>query len=519
MFIFYDTETTGLNRDFDQILQIALVFTDENLNVLSSKKLECRRSPWSIPSPGAMLITGFTPDDLKSAKISHAQMMAEVVGWTKGRHWPVIFAGYNTLGFDEGIFAANLEQTLHDQGLTTATNPYNNKLNGRFDVFSVVKAAYAYMPGALKLDEKNEYGSVKLSLMSVAEQNGVVLSAHDAHDAMNDIRATLDLAKVIRKVAPDLWDQMTRMSTRAGVDKFIAAHPVFTHSIVTVGKVNAGVVCPVADGVFFDLTQDPTKVMAMSEDELVNVFTQKGPRPFRTYNAAEQPILMPLDQSDAVLPKDFNEALAQSRAQLIASDPAFMARVAKAREMVAAQAVKPAPVQPELSGGVAIDPAVQLKLNQWKKDFLEAPDWKSAAAIVDRFYSDLGCAEGAKPELRRFANFAGRLVYEHAPECLSADKLKKMREYIAKRVLATDTNVAWPTIPKARKELEQIEQERQSGSSKWKHVQDKDIRALKLYYTALEKEYAPYLPASKPASNDNPPDAGQDKKHGGGFRP
>jgi oligoribonuclease (3'-5' exoribonuclease) len=35
VFVFYDTETTGLDRDFTQILQIALVFTDDDLNILS----------------------------------------------------------------------------------------------------------------------------------------------------------------------------------------------------------------------------------------------------------------------------------------------------------------------------------------------------------------------------------------------------------------------------------------------------------------------------------------------------
>ena len=74
MYIFYDTETTGLDKDFSQILQIALVFTDDKLNILSSKKIECRRSPWVVPTPGAMLTTGFVPDDLKNNPYSHFEM-------------------------------------------------------------------------------------------------------------------------------------------------------------------------------------------------------------------------------------------------------------------------------------------------------------------------------------------------------------------------------------------------------------------------------------------------------------
>ena len=103
MFVFYDTETTGLDTDFCQILQIALVFTDDNLNILSQKKLECRRSPWIVPSPGALFITGFNPDDLKFNKLSHYEMMQDVNNWLRGQHWPITFIGYNSIAYDEPL--------------------------------------------------------------------------------------------------------------------------------------------------------------------------------------------------------------------------------------------------------------------------------------------------------------------------------------------------------------------------------------------------------------------------------
>src|SRR5690606_35594229 len=118
VYIFYDTETSGLDTDFSQILQIALVFTDDNLNILASKKAECRRSPWVIPSPGSMLITGFTPDDLKKRKTSHFDMMQDIDQWARSQHWPVTFAGYNNHGFDEHVLEQNLYHNLLDKNLT-----------------------------------------------------------------------------------------------------------------------------------------------------------------------------------------------------------------------------------------------------------------------------------------------------------------------------------------------------------------------------------------------------------------
>src|SRR5690606_19080980 len=75
------------------------------------------------------------------------------------------------------------------------------------------------------------------------------------------------------------------------------------------------------------------------------------------------------------------------------------------------------------------------------------------------------------------------------------------------------------TVAKARKELEQIERERTAGKPRWKDVTDTQIRSLKLYYTSMEKEYAPYYTqAAQPPVNDNAT-KGPDAPHGGNAPP
>ena len=60
-YIFYDTETTGLETAFAQILQFAAIKTDENLNELERFDIRCRLQPHIVPSPGAMLVTVSCP--------------------------------------------------------------------------------------------------------------------------------------------------------------------------------------------------------------------------------------------------------------------------------------------------------------------------------------------------------------------------------------------------------------------------------------------------------------------------
>jgi len=95
-----------------------------------------------------------------------------------------------------------------------------------------------------------------------------------------------------------------------------------------------------------------------------------------------------------------------------------------------------------------------------------------------------------------------------------------MKKHIASRLLNPDPKAPYMTIAKARKELEQIERERAAGKPRWKEVTDTQIRSLKLYYTAMEKEYAPYY---TPATGAAPAPANDDKKtppqHGGNAPP
>lgn len=522
MYIFYDTETSGLDKEFSQILQIALVFTDDDMNILSSKKVECRRSPWVVPSPGAMLITGFTPDQLKNNKLSHYEMMHEVDDWARAQYWPVIFSGFNNHGFDEEVLAHNLHQTLLDPGLTTAANAGNGQENTCCDVSVITRAVTMYMPGALTLETKNEFGYPSMSLMNVAQQNGVTLSSEDAHDAMNDIKATVGLAKVLKKLAPTIWDHMMTLSTPAGVDDFVRDHKIFTTGYLGYGKTRGAVVTAVTERaedpavVMFDLSYDPAPYLDMTVEQLKDVIlTQnkrvKGPqppKPFRMESKLRQPVLMPMQMSDAVIPAKFDEKQADARADAVRNHPSFAQNLARAAELAYAEEhPKPAYPQAEQQMG-AIDPAVRSRLDKWMKDFNAAPDWPAAAAMLDGFYTEFEQDMKADPSLRRFVQFAGRIVFENAPGTLPPEKQQAMKQYIASHVLSSNPAAPQMTIAKAREELAKIEQERAEGKSKWQHVTDTQLRSLKLYYTAIEKEYAPYLnPGADqtPANDDSAP--------------
>lgn len=527
MFVFYDTETTGLDRDFTQILQIGLLFTDDDLNVLSSKKLDCRNSPWELPGPIALLTTGFTPDDLKTSKLSNYEMMQEVSDWLKGQHWPLTFVGYNSIDFDEPILAQNFYQNLLPPGLTSSKNAVNGQSNGRADVLHMVETTALYMPGALKLDELNYYGSPSMTLKNVARQNGVTLSDADAHDALNDIKATVGVAKVIKKVAPQIWEQAMKLATVEGVDKFLDDNDIFTSTKFMYGRADkTGVMTALAGDALFDLKTDPASYMMMTVDELKDVFLSKSGNPFIQINKGKQPVLMPMNLSDAVLTEKDDITLYEKRAKAIKADQGFLDNVAKAALLARQEKQSAAPAapeeMPEKMMNKAVSAPVQKKLDVWAAEFREAADWHGRAILAEGFQERFKGELAADPSLARFGKLAARLVFEHAPDELTAAKQDYMKKFIAARILNPDLKTPYMTIAKARKDLQQIEWLRaKPDSDKWKEVTDTDIRKLKLYYTAIEKEFAGYA-APKPAANANiprPPSPAAKKPANGNLKP
>ncbi len=516
MFVFYDTETTGLDRDYTQILQIGLLFTDPDLNILSSKKIDCRNAPWRLPSPGAMLTTGFTPDTLKNSKNSNFELMQELDDWLRMKHWPLVFLGYNSLAFDEPVLEQNLYQNLMPPGLTTAGNKINGQSNGRADVMRMVQMVAVYMPSALKLDILNYYGSPSMSLKNVAQQNGVALSDDDAHDALNDIRATVGVAKLIKKAAPQIWDLAIRLSRASGVEDFLGKNELFTTASPGPNKeINASVLTALAPQkdsgtahALFNVRVDPAPYLQMTVEQLKDALLGKpgaADNPFIVIRKDKQPALMPMDMSDPVLTDEDDIALYKKRVKTLKADKAFQDRVAEAAALAHAEKH---PVQRGAAEEMlekAVDPAARDKLDDWALEFREAADWPARAALVKGFRQRFAVELAADPSLDRFVKMAERIVYEHAPEEITAAQREGMKKAIAAHLLNPDLDAPYMTVARARKELQKIEwQRRQEGDVKWSHVTDSDIRRLKLYYTAIEKEYAPYSPYAaqeKPAAD------------------
>ena len=86
-YVFTDTETTGLDINFSQIIQIGSILTDESLHQENSQDIGCKLLPWVVPSPEAYLVHKKV-ESLQEDAMSHYEMMKLLrstwVDWSKG---------------------------------------------------------------------------------------------------------------------------------------------------------------------------------------------------------------------------------------------------------------------------------------------------------------------------------------------------------------------------------------------------------------------------------------------------
>jgi len=128
-YLFYDTETTGLNPCFDQVLTFACIRTDTELNELDRTTITIRLRKDIIPSPGAFLTHGLSFDELESGITEYqaAGKIHELVNTPS-----TVSIGYNSLEFDDEFLRFMFYRNLMDP----YTHQYRNNCS-RMDILPV----------------------------------------------------------------------------------------------------------------------------------------------------------------------------------------------------------------------------------------------------------------------------------------------------------------------------------------------------------------------------------------------
>lgn len=229
-FLFYDIETTGFNKAFDQVIQFAAIRTDENFNEIEQKEILIKLRKDIVPSPGAIITHRISIPDLLNGECEY-DAIKSIHGMLNKPG--TISLGYNTLGFDDEFLRFAFYRNL----LTPYTHQYANGCS-RMDLFPMVVMYRLYRKQVLQWPELNNKVSLKLENLSDANN----LAKGPAHDAMVDVKATVALAKILFR-EKEMWQYLTAYFDKSLDQERVARLPETFQSqmgIHTLGLIHSG---------------------------------------------------------------------------------------------------------------------------------------------------------------------------------------------------------------------------------------------------------------------------------------
>ncbi|MET4129931.1 exonuclease domain-containing protein [Roseovarius sp. MBR-6] len=424
-FVFYDLETTGISPAFDQPLQFAAIRTDDSFVEIERVNLRCRIAPHIIPSPQALIVTGVTPEQLLDPELPSLFEFTQTIMDLTERWAPATWAGFNTIRFDEEVLRQAFYQNLQPNIYATQFNG-----NNRLDILTAVYAVWCRNPGLMQWPT-DDTGRSSFKLDRLAPANG--FNAHNAHDALGDVEATIHIARLIASGDPALWSAILRNRDKQNVMATLETfRPV--ELVLRFGggppRAYVGCFCGTANGnptqaAFFDLQAGDPEALMQADDAALFQAVDGTPQIIRSIATNKVPSLFPIATPD---PDHLRKAA------LIAANPAFRARVgqAMAARYVEDPAASPPPVEKQIYGGF------YAKADRDLLAEFQRADWPRRRRIVDLL---------ADVRLRQLGR---RLIAFHAPEIMTTDEAEQFEAFLRERWNAPDLpETEWTTIASA----------------------------------------------------------------------
>lgn len=339
-FFFYDLETSGISPRDARIMQFAGQRTDLKLKPVGQPvNVLVKLTDEILPEPDAIMVTGITPQQTIADGLTEAEFLK--LFWEEVATPETIFVGFNSIRFDDEFMRYLHYRNFYD--------PYAWQWQdgrGRWDLLDVVRMTRALRPEGISWPVDAE-GKPTNRLELIASANK--LEHANAHDALSDVLATIEVARLIYNKQTKLFEYLLSMRTKQKVAELVDSNQPFVYSSGQYSsefeKTTVAVKLsdnPVKQGALvYDLRHDPTPYLAMSAEQLAETWKYKKDRteprlPVKTLQYNRCPAVAPLavidDPSQARLKLDLEQIKAH-RATL-KSAPEFVANLQKAAELL-----------------------------------------------------------------------------------------------------------------------------------------------------------------------------------------
>jgi exodeoxyribonuclease-1 len=339
-FFWYDLETTGINPREGRIMQFAGQRTDMDLQPIGEPvNVFIKLTEDVLPDPEAVLITGITPQQTIRDGITEAEFLR--LFYEEVAKTGTIFVGYNTVRFDDEFM-----RYLHYRNFYDAYEWQYKENRSRWDLLDMVRMTRALRPEGIEWPFTSE-GLPTNRLELITKLNG--LDHEHAHDALNDVLASIAVARLVREKQPKLFDWLLNLRNKDAVKKFLQAHTTFIYSS---GKYAAEVEKTAVvtrlwqndQGVLvYDLRHDPSQFIRLTPEQIIERWGwNKDPDaparlPIKTLKYNRCPALSPtgLLQDKAIQDRlQVTPELITNHLKALQAAPDFVGNVLKARAMM-----------------------------------------------------------------------------------------------------------------------------------------------------------------------------------------
>ena len=313
----HDYETSGIDPRFDRPMQFAGVRTDEDLNIIGEPlMIYCKPSGDYLPHPQAALVTGLTPQQAEKEGLNEAEFIKQIhdelaAPGTCG-------VGYNSLRFDDEFTRFTLFRNFYDAYAREWQSG-----NSRWDIIDMVRLTRALRPEGIHWPNRED-GKPSFRLEDLTAANGIEHSG--AHDALADVYATIEMARLIKNAQPKLYDYVFERRRKQALAPRLNLNE--RKPVVHVSRMYPGEYCGTAlvvplakdpnnnNGIIvYDLRHDPKDLIELDAETLrERLFTPTADLP----EGATRPALKTLhiNKCPVVVPENTLDDAAAERLQI-----------------------------------------------------------------------------------------------------------------------------------------------------------------------------------------------------------
>lgn len=296
-----------------------------------------------LPDPDAVLITGITPQKTLEEGYSEAEFLKL---FNENVCQPdTIILGFNSIRFDDEFMRYTLWRNFYD-----AYEWQWQDGRSRWDLLDVARMVRTLRPEGIEwpVDDKGQPTN-RLELLTKANK----LDHQNAHDALSDVYATIEVAKLLKQKQPQMFDYLLKMRDKNEVKKLVNLDDknpfVYTSGRYDAEYEKTTVAFPLTAGkngnvVVYDLRYDPTDFVSLSEKEVSGkLFAGWEERkkedfvklPVKQLQYNHCPAVAPLGvltQNDGWKKIQLDEATIQKNLKTLLTHPDFAERVRSAFE-------------------------------------------------------------------------------------------------------------------------------------------------------------------------------------------